>query len=95
MKKQENVVANLISNDLFADSLLSLMDRWRSENKYEDWKYYENEMKKLVEDKNLSFVKGTKRPFGCIVSNGVIKFKVFIKLRGNFFSLCAKLVKYF
>jgi hypothetical protein len=61
----------------FGKTLISLYSRWLDECQYEDFKEYEAVMKaKLEENPGISFIKGSKRPFGCTFAYDGLKVKV-------------------
>lgn len=53
--------------------------RWQDEKEYEDWNDYVADMKNVVQENGLSFIKATKRPFGVTAGNGKHIFSFLVK----------------
>lgn len=85
----KNKIIKLVKDSKFAKHMEYLYSRWQDERKYEDWKEYEDSMKKQIEKVKLQFIKGNKRPFGCIVTDGESKITISLKFKGNNFSINA------
>ena len=77
-------VMQLVNSDKVFNTLFNLYERWLDERKYEDFKDYEEVMKKSIENiEGVNFIKGTKRPFGFIVSTENYNVKVYLKNKGH------------
>ena len=77
-------IIRLVNSDKVFNTLFNLHERWLDERKYEDFKDYEEVMKKSIEDiEGVKFIKGSKRPFGFIVSIGDANVKVYLKNKGR------------
>lgn len=88
-----NIVNNIVNNEGLLTTLNHLHGRWLDECKYEDFKDYEKVMSNSLSkmnNKNISFLCGTKRPFGfkCKINNSNIH--VFLKTKGRYVILSAK-----
>jgi hypothetical protein len=86
-------LTKLVQSETLLNQLFYLKDRWNCEKEYEDFKDYEEAMKKAAIKicKDITAFKATKRPFG-------FKFKdvdgkqchVFLKRKGAYINLAGK-----
>ena len=77
-------IMQLVNSDKVFNTLFNLYERWLDERKYEDFKDYEEVMKKSIENiEGVNFIKGTKQPFGFIVSTENYNVKVYLKDKGH------------
>jgi len=79
MKKDYMMFAN---DQQKVDRMFQLKYRWLDEYQYEDFNDYIAEMKKIIPS-HWKFIKGTKKPFGFIVTIYDIKIHIFTTPRGT------------
>ena len=89
-------IKSILNNDKVGNAFFNLYDRWRDESEYEDINDYGkaifNTIKGQYPDYDLTLLSTTKRPFGVKIQIGERKVHIFLKLRGAYFNLCAKLI---
>jgi hypothetical protein len=90
----EKYIAPLANGKKFVDDLAYLYVRWQDEHEYEDWREYEEVLKRHV-PKDCIFVRSTKRPIGIVVKIPKVPYlvHVYAKMRGDSMSISAKVVK--
>ena len=64
--------------------------RWQDEKQYEDFNDYVGAMMKYMPS-GATLVKGSKRPFGVTINYGGQKVQIYLKHRGEYCSLVAKI----
>jgi len=72
--------------------LANLKGRWDCEKEYEDWNDYAEKMKESIPS-SWKFVKATKRPFGFHAKIESLKVSFFLKPKGRYVTLSAKVVR--
>lgn len=77
---------NITQSEEKQERLFYLYGRWQDEKEFEDFKEYEDDMKKCFENA----IKGTKRPFGVKIqcSDGVLH--IHVKRKGNYLQVFGK-----
>lgn len=88
----EEKLMKLLNNGDLLHHLVYLYERWQDEWRYEDFKDYEEAMRKrLPVIEGMAFLKANKRPFGFYISLEGKKHLVFIKHhRRGYWSMAAK-----
>jgi len=86
----KRAIADMINEDNFSSRLIGLRGRWQDEKEYGDFADYEDVMKGMLPDSRMIFLKGTKRPFGFHMSMEGVTYKIFLKSKGNYITICAQ-----
>jgi len=89
----KTIVSELVNDETLHDQLGYLSARWADEKEHEDFRDYENAMKSTIEAHDgVTFIKGTKRPFGAHVIVKEQKLAVFMNKKNGYYNLKCKLV---
>lgn len=84
----------IVNNVTIGNTFFNLYDRWRDEEGYEDIKEYGKVIAKTIAKEfptlNVELAQATKRPFGVKISTNRGVYQIWIKLKGNYASICGK-----